>query len=180
MLEKIPTSFSPLEKLSAIFEKFSSAATNAFGKVKDAVMGLFDGVDFDRTFSAINGGILAGILVGIGLFVNKLKGIAKEGPKFVETVQEIFTGVKDSLTAYQNQLKAGTLVKIATAIGILAASLFVLSLVDPAKLFAATASMSALFAELVGSMILFQKFTGGFGLKAIATTIPMLLGLSVS
>lgn len=180
ILGKIPTSFSPIEKLSAIFDKFSSAATNAFGKVKDAVMGLFNGINFDKTFSAINGGLLAGILVGIGLFVNKLKGIAKEGPKFVETVQGIFTGVKDSLKAYQNQLNAGTLVKIATAIGILAASLFVMSLVDPAKLFAATAAMSTLFAELVGSMILFQKFTGGFGFKAMATTIPMLLALSAA
>ena len=73
----------------------------------------------------------------------------------------ILDGVRGCFEAYQTQLKAGTLLKIATAIGILAASIVVISLIDSEKLSASLGAMTVMFADLIGAMAVFNKL-GGF------------------
>ena len=180
ILDKLPDSVKGFDKMTAIFENFSDSVVKVFNTVKDTIFGTLGEFNFDKIFAVINGSLLAAVLLGLKTFIDGLKKGAKKGPGFVKNITEIFTGVKDCLKAYQNQLNAGILVKIATAIGILAASLFILSTIDPAKLAAATVAMSAMFAELLGSLMLFQKFAGGMGFKAVLTTIPMIIALSAA
>lgn len=70
----------------------------------------------------------------------------------LEPVTGMLNEFKGCLEAYQQDLKAKTLIKIATAIGILAAALFVISAIDPGDLASALTGMAVLFAELVGAM----------------------------
>ena len=53
-----------------------------------------------------------------------------ENMSFLESVQDILGGVKDTLEAYQKNLQADTLLKIAGAVGVLAAALFVIATID--------------------------------------------------
>ena len=65
--------------------------------------------------------------------------------------------VRGCFEAYQASLNAGTLLKIAGAIAILTASILVISLIDSDKLAASLAAITALFADLMASMAIFNK-----------------------
>jgi predicted RNA methylase len=57
----------------------------------------------------------------------------------------------------QNEIRAKTLVSIAIAVALLAASVILLSDVDPAKLAAALAAITTMFGQLLGAMYVFEK-----------------------
>ena len=69
----------------------------------------------------------------------------------------ILDGVRGCFEAYQTQLKAGTLLKIASAIAILAASIVAISLIDSDKLTASLGAITVLFAELMASMAILAE-----------------------
>ena len=73
----------------------------------------------------------------------------------------ILDDVRGCFEAYQTQLKAGTLLKIASAIAILAGSIVVICLIDSEKLSASLGAITVLFGELIASMAAFNKL-GGF------------------
>ena len=84
---------------------------------------------------------------------------------FIGRIALAVTGTLDDVRgcfeAYQTQLKAGTLLKIASAIAILAGSIVVISLIDSEKLSASLGAITVLFGELIASMAAFNKL-GGF------------------
>ena len=84
---------------------------------------------------------------------------------FIGRIALAVTGTLDDVRgcfeAYQTQLKAGTLLKIASAIAILAGSIVVISLVDSEKLSASLGAITVLFGELIASIAAFNKL-GGF------------------
>ena len=82
----------------------------------------------------------------------------------------ILDGVRGCFEAYQTQLKAGTLLKIASAIAILAGSIVVISLIDSEKLSASLGAITVLFGELIASMAAFNKL-GGFSGKGSTNLI---------
>ena len=82
----------------------------------------------------------------------------------------ILDDVRGCFEAYQTQLKAGTLLKIASAIAILAGSIVVISLVDSEKLSASLGAITVLFGELIASMAAFNKL-GGFSGKGSTNLI---------
>ena len=69
-------------------------------------------------------------------------------------ITDIFNSVQDALKGFQDNLEAATLIQIATAIGIMAASLILVASVDEKKLLAATAAISAMAFSLAGSVSL--------------------------
>ena len=93
---------------------------------------------------------------------------------FIGRIALAVTGILDDVRgcfeAYQTQLKAGTLLKIASAIAILAGSIVVISLVDSEKLSASLGAITVLFGELIASMAAFNKL-GGFSGKGSTNLI---------
>jgi len=94
-------------------------------------------------------------------------------------ITDLLDGVRGSLEAYQKNLQSKTLLNIAFAVGILAASLLVLSLIDSKKLTVALAAVSGLFADLVVSMAALSKATGG-GMKGAIGLSVTLIGIGVA
>ena len=94
---------------------------------------------------------------------------------FIDRIKKILGSVEDALKSFQDNLKAGTLIKIATAIGILAASLLVISSIDPNRLTSSLGAITVLFGELVGAMALFNKIAskGNSSIKASASMVGM-------
>lgn len=91
---------------------------------------------------------------GIGLAIKKLFEF-KKALSFTEAldgVKELFSGLADTLSAFQGKVKAEMLFKIAAAVGILAVSLLILSSIEPEKLNTGIKGMTAAFAELVGAL----------------------------
>lgn len=123
---------------------------------------------------------------GIGYGVNKiLQNITTPLQLFNETVSQSIgnvSGVLDDLrgclVAYQDQLKAGTLKHIATAIAILSGALLILSAINPKKLGTAIVAISTLFTELIFAMQMFTKINK---LQVgTAKSIAVMVGMSTS
>lgn len=171
--------------LGTIFEGLGAGIGNI-------ISGLGEGLgklNFDGFFSIING-LLAGKLIqtisGLGDSVGGgLKGIIdtlisplKELTSIPSNITSTLDSVKETLQSYQTNLNAGTLIKLASAIGILAGSLFVLSTIKPEKLETALAGISMLFVELIASLAVMLKVVEGNKLKGILKLSTSLLVLS--
>ena len=125
-----------------VFEDIGKTISKAFGK--------------GNMFEVFNSGLFSGFLVLINKFVNTLSDTF-ENMSFLESVQDILGGVKDTLEAYQKNLQADTLLKIAGAVGVLAAALFVIATIDSDKLGASLLSVGTLFIELTSAMAVLNK-----------------------
>ena len=138
----------------------------------------FSGGHIDNMIDIFSSGVFAAILLNIKSFFNKFADFVKEGGGFMDSIKETLGSVKDSLVAFQNQLQAKVLMELAKAIAILAASLLVLSLIDPDRMTNALMGITFLFAELMGAMALFTKL--GPGGKGVVKTSAVLLIMSTS
>ena len=153
---------------------------HTFGGIGQGLANMFGKGSFS---DLINSGVFTALLVDIfkgskeESFLDKLTDRLVGDGSALAGVTNILNSVKDCFKAYQEQLKAGTLMKIASAIAILAASIFVVSTIDAEKLGTALGAMSVLFAELLVSMALFSKMPD---LKGAWRAIPLMLGMSTA
>lgn len=171
------TSF--ISKIAGVFSKLGSAIGAAIQNGNfSAIIGIFN--------QLLLGGVLLGIRKFIGNIGNLFKGSGGEGGGLFATIKESFSSLTDTLKTMQQDLKAGILEKIAIAVGILAASLLVLSLINVKDLVKALAAITVLFLELGIAM---KAITGsgtdagvvkivaiGAGLDLLATAILILAG----
>lgn len=134
--------------------------------------------DFNAIMNVFNSGIIAGILLSIKKFVDgftsSFEGISSIG----KNVSGILNSVKGCFEAYQKDLNARVLIKIAKAIAILAVSIFVIASIDPERLMAALAALSALFTELLVSMNVFTKI-GKFK-NGVIKSSSVMMSMSIS
>ena len=147
--------------------------TLASGFVEDV-----NNINFSGLLDLINTGAITAIAIGINKFINGLGDAAEDIKGFTSHITDILDSVRGCFEAYQTQLKAGTLIKIASAIAILTGAIVVLSLIDSVKLASAIAAITGLFTELMASMAIFTKISGD--LKNAGKTATIMLGLSVS
>lgn len=152
-----------MQLLQAVWDAVKAIAggiADAMGKVGSSLISSIGNADFSGVIDLLNGISFGAIAVGITKFV----GAIKEQLDSIGSIKESFIGILDSVRgcfeAYQSQLQAGTLLKIASAIAILVASLVALSLIDSAKLSAALGAITVLFADLMASMAIFNKISG--------------------
>ena len=172
--------------ISKVAEGMGTLIANVIDKIGNA--------DFSKFFDFINllsmGGIGVGLFKvlgkfkdvggnsGIGGFLGSLLTPLRSFGDIGKGVVDILDGVKGCLEAYQTQLKAGALIKIAAAIAILAASVTIISLIDSKKLAASLAAITAMFADLMVSMAVFSNVSGS--MKNTAKAISAIIGLSVA
>lgn len=148
------------------------------GKIISTVRSIFSGIgnalrsgDMKAGIDLINSGIFAAILINIKNFT---KGFG-EG---IGSIADILNSVRGCLEAYQQNLQAKTLLKIAGAIGILALSLLIIASIDSKKLTASLGAITVLFADLMASMAVFNKIGGKYK-GAVKATVAM-IGMSVA
>lgn len=171
-----------MQLLQAIWDAVKAIAggiADAMGKVGSSLIDSIGNADFSGVIDLLNGISFGAIAVGITKFV----GAIKEQLDSIGSIKESFIGILDSVRrcfeAYQSQLQAGTLLKIASAIAILVASLVALSLIDSAKLSAALGTITVLFADLMASMAIFNKISGMASGVIRSTTAMLAISTSV-
>lgn len=161
----------------SVADAIGTMVTGTINGLKDA--------DFNRILDTLNTASFGGIAIAISKF---LKSFTEPLEGISDGIVDILDGVRGCFKAYQQQLKAGTLIKIASAIAILAASILVISVIDSAKLSTALVAISTLFAELLGSMAIFNKIGGGpkgmlkacVSMMAVSASIAILAGAMAS
>lgn len=160
-----------LQKIGPIFLKLGGIISDGASSFIDKIMEALDNFDPNQVFDIINGGLLAGILLAIRKFVNK-------GSDAFSGIKDVLDTVKGSLEAWQNSLKADTLLKIAGALGILTISVVALSMIDSKRLTSALTAMSVMFAELGLSLNAFQKISNNINVADMGKLSVGLLSVS--
>ena len=181
------------DKVSEFISKMSvgnvfDTVGKVFSKVGEVISKVASGIG--QAIGSINFETITNIgktLAGVGIFkvlkdlFDKFKSIGDDLTSVFDSfkgigegIADVLNSVKDSLTAYQNSLNAGTLIKLATAIGILAASLLVLSTIDPARLATALAGMAVVFGELTLAMMAINKVGNIKGLMKTSTSMILM------
>ena len=174
--------FKVMKGIWDVIVKIGSKVGEIFAPLGKAVADLFGNASLS---DLINDGLFAAIFVGVNKFISNLNGpLGSIKDLFDGLAGEdgVLGGIKDTLDsvrgcfeAYQNSLNAEVLKKIAVAIAILAASIFVLSSIDGAALDRSLGSITILFADLMASLALFTKMNfGGKGLIKGSTAIVSL------
>ena len=100
---------------------------------------------------------------------------------FSEQVTGLLDSVRGALEAYQNNLKANTLLKIAVAVGLLAISVGKLASLDPQALRDSLGAVTVLFGELIAAMTVFEKISTGFnfGLSGSGALLAMSASIAI-
>lgn len=160
-----------LEWIAPIAARLGSIVGSALGALADKVSYSVENMEFSGILDIINTGLFGAILLGIKKFIDSLTKITSGAGGFLDGVKGIIDGVRGSLEAFQSSLKAKTLMTIATAIAILAASLLVLSFIDSKKLTVSLVAISALFAELSATMIILNKSLNGIKMAKITSQL---------
>lgn len=151
-----------IDLLGQLGDKLGPAVSkigHAFGGIGDAIANSINTGDFEKVFNIIQttliGGIFLAIKKGFGKGVN-----INLGGGVLKNLSETLGTVTGSLKAMQRNINAGTLVKIAAAMGVLSAAILVLSTIDPKKLAAAMTAVSVGLGELIAAMALLNKGAG--------------------
>lgn len=174
------------ENLWNIIQLIGSKVAEMLAPIGHAFSRLFENANM---FDILNSGLLAGSFVGISKLSGGFAGLIDNFKEVFDMiggeesvlskVKGILDDVRSSFEAYQKNLSADTLTKIATAIGILAAAIFVISSIDPAALDHSLGAIGVLFAELLASLALFNKIDLK-SLKGSMKTIPLMLAMSTA
>lgn len=120
---------------------------------------------------------IAGATDAIKTFFDTLGYSAKD---LTANIKTFFDTLGDSAKALTANIKAKTLKEIAIAIGILAASMLVLSLINVDRLLPTIGAMASLFGELTGSMIALTKLTNDVGVKQITAVSVAMVAMSIA
>lgn len=130
--------------------------------------------------SDIIGGFSLGLLIktlntSITNIVGMVATLKKNAGGIIGSIKDLFSKPGSLLSQLEDSLKVGTLKELSKCIALLAGSLFVLSLIDPARLLAASIAIRQLFLELSVAMGTISKFNSGWSTVIFA---PLMLSFS--
>lgn len=170
-----------VQLLSAVWnavKTIGSGIVKILGELGSSLAKNLGEANFSGIIDLLNGISFGAIAVGITKFVGTFRKAIEDIGSFKESFIGILDSVRGCFEAYQNQLQAGTLLKIASAIAILTASLIALSLVDSEKLNVALGAITVLFADLLGSMAVFNKISGQ--VTGVMKSVTAMLGIATA
>ena len=184
-------------KESEGFSKFIESAGNglkSFGsKIKESLSSIgsslvdaFNNGNIEKIGKIIQTALFSGVLLKI---IKTIKDFTKntkaEADSFIGGLKEIIGNasgvlkqISNSLMAFQKNLKAGTLLKIAIAIGILALSIIALSGIDEEKVASALGAITTLFIELSASTKIIGKSKSS--LSSAVGVMFMVIGIAIA
>ena len=170
-----------VQLLSAVWnavKTIGSGIVKILGELGSSLAKNLGEANFSGIIDLLNGISFGAIAVGITKFVGTFRKAIEDIGSFKESFIGILDSVRGCFEAYQTQLQAGTLLKIASAIAILTASLIALSLVDSEKLNVALGAITVLFADLLGSMAVFNKISGQA--TGVMKSVTAMLGIATA
>ena len=178
-----------LKVMKAIWNGIKTIASgiiDAFGTMISTLTDKLGNADFNGVLDFLNAASIGGIAVAITKFLSSVSkpfegfGSILEGFKgILEGVTGVLDGVRGCFEAYQTKLKADSLMKIAVAIGILAASIVAISLIDSDKLSASLGSITVLFGNLLAAMAIYNTISGSTGKVSKANAAMIAMSVSV-
>ena len=154
------------------FSGFFGAIMSGFGEVKkflepviESLAEVIGTINFGTIFDLIKAGSAVEMVKQVKNMTGEVadvaetaKGIIGSFKGFGKQVKDVLMSAKDALEAYQKDLNARTLIKLAAAIALLAGSLILVSSIDLTAMAGGLVGIGVLFAELVGAFAVIEKF----------------------
>ena len=152
--------------LSSIWDSLKSGISKFIGWISNLNLG-------NLIKNAVQIGGLTAAFVGITRVLKSFENIGKSAGGILDSIKGFFESfgsigkglgdalgsVQGALKGFENDLKAKALIKIAGAIGILALSLLVMSLIPLTALAGSVGAMGASMAALVGGLTVLDKYS---------------------
>lgn len=163
-----------LKSVGSWIKNAVSAVGSGISSIWGAVSKWFEGVDkFDllTVFSYI---FNAGIMVLIYRFVKKLGGALDKVTGLKGAMKGTFEQLTGTLKTMQSSIKYKVIEEIAISVGILVASLWLLSKIPTKDLAKGLAVITVMIGELVGAMWLLGKAGGGISLPVVASSLILM------
>lgn len=156
------------EMLGKITSSIATLAKQGFGKLVE----LFSKIDFGKVGEMIDTLSFSALTAGIIKFISYLRKPLKELGSIKKSVIGVIDAVGGRFSAMEKSLFT-----IAAAVGILAASLLLLSAIDERQLGSSLAVITVLFAELASSLVLLGRTSSirGMGSMVLISTSVLIL-----
>ena len=170
-----------VKDFSNIFESIANIVSGGIKNISDIMQNLIKTFSSSDLIDVLNNGILATILLKIKKTIGDLSSSFESGSGVIKNITGILDDVRDCFKAYQEQLKAGTLIKIAVAIGILAGAIFTLSTIKADALTSSLVALTVLFVELVQALNKISDIQGNISntIKACSLMIAMSISIGI-
>jgi tape measure domain-containing protein len=148
---------SALQTAERILKPLIQGIGKAFKAIGQKLVEWAKELDFTDVMLIINAGLIYGVYRLIKKFYNLLDGLVDELKNLVRSITGIFDNLTRSLKLMQTDVKANIILKIAIAVGVLAASLWVLGNMDSDAVMRGLAGIAAILGLLSGVMLGFLK-----------------------
>lgn len=170
-----------VKDFSNIFESIANIVSGGIKNISDIMQNLIKTFSSSDLIDVLNNGILATILLKIKKTIGDLSSSFESGSGVIKNITGILDDVRDCFKAYQEQLKAGTLIKIAVAIGILTGAIFTLSTIKADALTSSLVALTVLFVELVQALNKISDIQGNISntIKACSLMIAMSISIGI-
>lgn len=193
-----------VNNIGDIFSEFSNHVgnldfTKVFGVIGKAFTGLgvilkpvtdgigkaLSSIDFNTIMNTLKTGAflkvlqtLKGTFEEVGEVADSAKGVFGSLKGIGKGAVNVLTGVKEALEAWQQDLEAKTLLKIAAAIGVLTLSILALATIDGKSLAKSLAGLGVIFAELALAYGAIISLGGPKGITGSANASAMLIAMA--
>lgn len=157
-----------LEIVAPMFYNVGVIAADAFKKIQNGVAKMAGDMDIGQIIGAFTATVAGMFVLNMNNVLDALRNFITVSRTPMLNFNKMLYNVRISLMAWQANLQAKVLIKIATAVAVLAAALWVLSTIDANKLAPALAALTGLFANLFGSMAVYQKVSGSGGIMKLS------------
>lgn len=151
-LESLKTAGS---KVKEVFSNIAEKIGAFFAPIVEKIKSLFSGVTITDW---IGTGLLAGIFKSIKKFADAFTDLLENFKGIGKSISGVLDSARDALILWQKDIKANILLKIAGAVGILAAALWVISKVDADRVLGSMGAITALLTEVTAVMAGIMKW----------------------
>ena len=151
-LESLKTAGS---KVKEVFSNIAEKIGAFFAPIVEKIKSIFSGVTIT---DLIGTGLLAGIFKSIKKFADAFTDLLENFKGIGKSISGVLDSARDALILWQKDIKANILLKIAGAVGILAAALLVISKVDADRVLGSMGAITALLTEVTAVMAGIMKW----------------------
>lgn len=137
---------------NAIGQGISNVAKQLFSGLFSAIEKFINSTSYINFLDLIKGLMLTDLTINFGAFIKRLLDLFGGGAMTLRNVFGLLNDLKNTLVIFQTEVKANIIRSIAISLGILAASLYVISTIDTEKVIVALGAISVMMYGLMKAL----------------------------
>lgn len=141
-----------ISAISPGLTKLGEIAKTAFGKFASGAAGAFKSINIEKIIQFFSTGVVVGSLAKSSGYIegikNAISGITDSAKGIIGSFKGIFDSLGEAIDSWKDSKRAEMMMTVAKAVAVMAASLAVLSLIDPIRLASGIVGVKVIITEL--------------------------------